>query len=73
MMEKILEEMINQQENKLLSIAKRYIPNISKEDLLQPFDYPILENHPYFRYEEGVLQGMKMVQAAFRAELSSFF
>ncbi|MBM3200988.1 MAG: hypothetical protein FJZ56_01100 [Chlamydiae bacterium] len=70
-MEKILEEMIDQQENKLLSIAQRYVHNISKEDLLQPFDYPILENHPYFRYEEGVLQGMKMVQAAFRAELFS--
>jgi len=26
--------------------------------LLQPNDFPELENHPLFRYEEGVLEGI---------------
>jgi hypothetical protein len=67
----MLEELIAEQEKKLLTIAKRYVPNISSDDLLQPFDFPVLENHPYFRYEEGVLQGMRMVQAALRCATSA--
>ena len=64
--EKLFEELISHQKEKLLTIAKRYVPNISHDDLLQPFDFPILESHPHFRYEEGVLQGMRMVETAFR-------
>jgi hypothetical protein len=64
--EKLFEELISHQKEKLLTIAKRYVPNISHDDLLQPFDFPVLENHPHFRYEEGVLQGMRMVEIAFR-------
>ncbi len=65
--EKLFDELIEQQKEKLLSIARRYVPNISHDDLLQPFDYPVLENHPYFRYEEGVLQGLRSAEAALRA------
>lgn len=67
-LEKLFEELISGQKEKLLTIARRYVPNISHDDLLQPFDFPVLDNHPYFRYEEGVLQGMKMIEAAFRAK-----
>lgn len=66
--EALLKEMIDHQRSKLLKIASRYIPNISHEDLLQPFDYPVLENNPTFRYEEGVLQGLKMVEMALLAK-----
>lgn len=63
----ILKEMVLQQNNKLLNHAKHFIPNITEDDLLQPNDYPALEENPLFRYEEGVLAGMQTVHMALRA------
>ena len=48
----------------MLKCAKRIVPTIIEDDLLQPNDFPELENNPHFRYEEGVLSGMMSVQAA---------
>jgi hypothetical protein len=58
-----LEGMCEAQRKKLLQIAARIIPNISAEDLLQPQDYPDLELHPEFRYEEGILAGLETALA----------
>ena len=66
-METELQEMIAQQKQKLLSFAKRLIPHITSDDLLQPQDFPDLELHPDFRYEEGVLVGMETALAALYA------
>lgn len=60
----LLIELIEQQQKKLLQCAERIISNITSEDILQPNDYPELENHPEFRYEEGILAGMQMVAIA---------
>jgi len=62
--DKLFEELIEGQRKKLLELAVLLVPNITEEDLLQPFDYPILENHPAFRYEEGVLEGLLTAQMA---------
>lgn len=67
----LLEELIQQQQNKVFRCAHRILPQITEEDLLQPNDYPLLENHPHFRYEEGVLEGIRTVQMALRAERSN--
>jgi len=67
-MEEIFEEMISYQQVKLLKLAKEIIPYITEDDLLQPFDFPELEKHPDFRYEEGVLEGMKSLIMAIRAK-----
>ena len=67
-MAKLLDEMIKQQEEKLLKTAERIIPNITSDDILQPNDYPALELNPHFRHEEGILDGLRMAQAALRAE-----
>ncbi len=56
--EEIFEEVIQYQKRKLLKLAKEVHPYIIEDDLLQPFDFPELENHPDFRYEEGVLAGL---------------
>lgn len=55
---KELEDLIAQQQTNLFKLAQEIIPNITADDLLQPFDFPELESNPYFRYEEGVLAGM---------------
>lgn len=63
-----LHSMCEAQRTKLLKIAQRFIPNISVEDLLQPQDYPELENHPEFRYEEGILAGLETVLAMLHSQ-----
>ncbi|MGK5595436.1 MAG: hypothetical protein ACSNEK_08780 [Parachlamydiaceae bacterium] len=70
--EVLLEEMIRYQEHQLFVTAKRLIPNITAEDLLQPNDYPELESNPHFRYEEGVLSGILSVKAAYLAKRREF-
>jgi hypothetical protein len=57
----LIDEMIKQQNKVVLECAKRIVPWITEDDILQPNDFPELENHPHFRYEEGVLAGMKSV------------
>lgn len=70
-MRKNLEELLNEmelgQKKHLLSIGRRLVPNLTEEDVLQPNDYPELENNPHFRYEEGILAGIQSIQAALRS------
>lgn len=63
-MKNLLNELILHQKNRLFALAKEIIPRITTDDLLQPCDFPQLENHAYFRYEEGVLAGLLTVQSA---------
>ena len=64
--EALSEELVEQQKEKLLVLGRRVVPTLTPEDMLQPNDYPELENHPEFRYEEGVLAGILTLQAALR-------
>lgn len=69
-MQRCLLEMREGQYQKLLSYGRQVIPSLTSEDLLQPCDYPELEQHPVFRYEEGVLAGIEMALVALRALLA---
>ena len=64
---KLLEQLIEGQKHKLLASGRRIVPHVTPEDLLQPNDFPELELHPHFRYEEGILDGMQVVRAALMA------
>lgn len=64
---KLLDELIEGQRAKLLATARRIIPHITEDDLLQPNDFPDLEFHPHFRYEEGILDGLRVAQTALLA------
>ncbi|PIS01624.1 MAG: hypothetical protein COT84_01380 [Chlamydiae bacterium CG10_big_fil_rev_8_21_14_0_10_35_9] len=66
----LLAELATQQHTRLRKLAQNYVPNITDEDLLQPNDYPQLENHPLFRYEEGFLHGIQSVHSALNALLN---
>lgn len=59
-----LDELIAQQKEKLLKVARRIIPHVTEDDLLQPNDFPELELHPHFRYEEGILDGLMVARTA---------
>lgn len=60
-------EMVEGQKAQLLRLGRRFVPTLTPEDMLQPNDYPELETHSEFRYEEGVLAGLLSVQTALRA------
>lgn len=60
----LFDELLTLQEKKLLKCASEIIPNITPDDILQPNDYPELENHAFFRYEEGVLKGLHAAKMA---------
>ncbi len=66
-LEKVIEEIAEQQGRSLLQLGRRIVPTLTPEDVLQPNDYPELEHHPEFRYEEGVLAGIQTIQMALRA------
>lgn len=65
--EALFQELIEEQEKKLLLHGRRLISTLTPEDILQPNDYPELENNPAFRYEEGLLTGIRSAYAAFKA------
>jgi hypothetical protein len=69
MLEKLFNELVIAQEKKVFDAARRIIPNITADDLLQPNDFPQLDNHPHFRYEEGVLEGFRTAHVAYLAWL----
>ncbi len=65
--EKLLEELISQQQKKVTECGVSIIPHLTEDDLLQPNDFPELEHHPFFRYEEGVLAGLYTARMALLA------
>lgn len=65
--ESLFDELITAQREKLKKCADRIVPHLTADDLLQPNDFPELENHPYFRYEEGVLEGLLTARMAYLA------
>jgi hypothetical protein len=71
-MERLFDELIEGQRKKIFKFAKEVIPYITADDLLQPNDFPELENHPFFRYEEGVLEGLLTARMAYLAWKKDF-
>ncbi len=69
-MESLFDELIEAQRQKVLACARRIVPNITEDDILQPNDFPALELHPHFRYEEGILEGLMTARMAFLAKKS---
>jgi hypothetical protein len=62
-------QMVERQKEKLLQLSRGIIPYLTYEDILQPQDFPELEQNPEFRFEEGYLMGLESVYFALRAGL----
>lgn len=62
--DQLLKELVQFQQTQLLKCGRRLIPHLTPEDLLQPNDFPEVENNPSFRYEEGLLAGIQTAQMA---------
>lgn len=65
----LLEPMIAQQREKVLATARRRVPYLTGDDILNPHDFPELERAPEFHYEDGILAGLLAAQMALRARL----
>ena len=65
--EATIDEMVEMHTKALLKLGRRIVPTLTPEDVLQPNDYPELDGHPEFRYEEGVLAGIQAARMALRA------
>jgi hypothetical protein len=63
----LLEELIEAQRRRLLDLARRLVPELTPEDLLQPHNHPALLSSPDFNFEDGILAGYLAVRAALRA------
>jgi hypothetical protein len=64
-LDNLFEEMVSFQRARLFKLAEKFIPNITTDDILQPNDFPELENSPTFRYEEGIVEGLLTAQIAY--------
>ncbi|NGX46505.1 MAG: hypothetical protein K940chlam2_01697 [Chlamydiae bacterium] len=67
-MEELFDQLVTSQRKKLLVMARKIIPYLTEDDVLQPNDFPELENNPYFRYEEGILEGLLTARMAYLAK-----
>lgn len=66
-LEKLFEELISQQNEKVLKIARQRLPHLTADDILNPHDFPELLADPIFNYEEGLAAGLMTAQMAVRA------
>ncbi|CCB91242.1 putative uncharacterized protein [Waddlia chondrophila 2032/99] len=63
----LADQMVENQRSHLLKLGRQIIPSLTSEDVLQPNDYPELEENPVFRYEEGILAGLQSLQMALKS------
>jgi hypothetical protein len=65
--ERLLADMVTQQEAKVLTLARRIIPHVTPEDLRNPHDFAPLVESADFNYEDGILAGLRAAAIAVRA------
>ena len=65
--ERLLADMVAQQEAKVLALARRIIPHVTPEDLRNPHDFALLVESADFNYEDGILAGLRAAAMAVRA------
>jgi hypothetical protein len=68
-LDRLLLEMIAQQDHKLLELARQIVPTLTPEDLRNPQDFSALMRDATFNYEDGLLAGLRSAHRAVRAEL----
>jgi hypothetical protein len=65
--ERMLHAMVEQQDAKVLALARRVVPHLTPEDVRNPHDFPALVESAEFNYEDGVLAGLRAAETAVRA------
>ena len=65
----LLEQMIGQQEAKVLELGRKWVPFATSEDLRNAEDFKILKDKPIFHFEDGILAGLIAANTALKAEI----
>jgi hypothetical protein len=68
-LERTLQELIDQQRQKLMRLAGELGVHLTSEDILNPHDFPELNRSPRFHFEDGILAGLLSAQMALRSKL----
>jgi hypothetical protein len=67
--DRLMLELIELQESKVLALARRIHPGITPEDIRNPQDFPDLIADSGWNYEDGILAGLKSAHMALRAKI----
>ena len=67
--DRLFAEMIEQQEKKVLGIARSIEPQLTRDDLWNSCNHDKLDRDPYFQYEDGHLAGLMAARIALAATL----
>ena len=67
--EELMNELVDQQQAKVLQVARSRLPHLTGDDILNPHDFPQLMADPLFNYEEGLAAGLMAAQVAIRARV----
>jgi hypothetical protein len=67
--DRLMLEMIAQQEAKVLAMARAIHPGLTTEDIRNPNDFPDLMASGEWNFEDGTLSGLKSAHMALRAKL----
>lgn len=65
--DRLLDQMIAHQRERLLSTARAKVPRLTPEDVMTPEAYPELYFDGPFNYDDGILNGLLSAQMAIRA------
>ena len=63
----LLDEMVKQQQEKVLALARTLVPDIGAEEIRNPHDFPALRASDVFNYEDGILAGLLSARMAIAA------
>ena len=66
-LDRLLAEMIDLQERKVLGIARQVLPHLTRDDLWNSYNHPELDGDTYFQYEDGHLAGLMAARIAIAA------
>ena len=67
--EKLIKELIQHQQSKVLKVAREIVPEATPEDIRNPQDFPKLVADTLFNYEDCILTGYLTLQTAFRKQI----
>lgn len=65
----LMDKMINHQQKKVMTIARKFVPGITEEDARNSFDFPALVESQQFNFEDGILSGYISAKIALLQEI----
>ena len=69
LIDRLMLEVIAQQESKVLTMARAIHPGLTAEDIRNPNDFADLMASGEWNFEDGILAGLKSAHMAIRAKL----